>query len=127
MTIESVQPDLESRTVRAVTETMSYREIARALFEVTSESGRVYTVDLREPACECRDFQYREEVQECKHIRRIRIEVGQVDVEALEEEIARIARDLEVSAEQLESKAKNLAGQAAQLTEASDLLREVAK
>lgn len=106
---------------------MSYREIARALFEVTSESGGVYTVDLREPACECQDFQYREEVQECKHIRRVRIEVGQVDVEALEGEIARIASDLEVSAEQLESKAKDLADQAAQLTKARDLLREVAK
>jgi hypothetical protein len=124
---ESVQPDVEPRTIRAATEYMYCEEVADALFEVTSQSGNVYIVDLREPACECKDFQYRDGVEECKHIRRVRMEVGQIDTEALEEELERTASELEMSAEQLESKAQEISEQAAELEDAIERLQEVAR
>lgn len=127
MSSESVQPDVEPRTIRAATEYMYCEEVAEALFEVTSQSGNVYTVDLREPACTCPDFQHREGVSECKHVRRVRLEVGQIDVEALEQELERTATELETSAEQLESKAQEISEQASELEDAIDRLQEVAR
>ena len=127
MSTESVQPDLEPRTLRAVTESMECVEVANALFEVTAESGRVYTVDLQGPVCQCQDFQYREEVTECKHIRRFRIEVRQVDLVALEDKIERAASVFHESAEQLNSSAKELSERAAELDYVVNCLREVAE
>lgn len=127
MSSESVQPDIEPRTIRAATEYMYCEEVAEALFEVTSQSGNVYTVDLREPACTCPDFQHRENLSECKHVRRVRLEVGQIDVEALEQELERTATELETSAEQLESKAQEISEQASELEDAIDRLQEVTR
>lgn len=127
MSSDNVQPGVDARTVRAATEYMYCEEVANALFEVTSQSGRAYTVDLREPACECKDFQYRDEVTECKHIRRVRMEVGQVDVEALEAELERTASELEMSAEQLERQARDLSEEASSLKTAIDRLKEVVR
>jgi len=103
--MSSVQPEVEPRTLRAATEHMTVIEKARSLFSVTTESGSEYMVDLRELACMCPDFQHRESVKECKHIRRVRIEVGQVDIDTLEAQLAETATDLEASADELESKA----------------------
>jgi dephospho-CoA kinase len=100
-------------------------EVAHALFEVTAESGRVYTVDLQEPVCQCRDFQHREEVTECKHIRRVRLEVGQVDLVALEDEIEQTASELRETAEQFTSKAQDLSERASELNDVVHRLREV--
>jgi len=123
---ESVQPDVEPRTIRAATEYIYVEEVADALFEVTSQSGNVYTVDLWEPACECKDFQYRDEVTECKHIRRTRIEFGQIDVGELDTELERTASELLRSAAQLESKAEDIYEQASELEDARDRLMKVA-
>lgn len=127
MSIESVQPDVEPRTLRAFTESMECVEVAHALFEVTAESGRVYTVDLQEPVCQCCDFQYREEVTECKHIRRVRLEVGQVDLVTLEDEIEQRAREFQETADQFTSKAQELSEQAAELNDVLHRLHEVAE
>lgn len=105
---ESVQPDLDQRTIRTATEFMSVIEKARALFHVVSQSGKTYTVDLAEPACTCGDFTYRDEVNDCKHIRRVRSETGQIGTDRLEVELAATANELEISAEQLEIKARDL-------------------
>jgi len=123
---ESVQPDVEPRTIRAATEHMTVIEEAPAMFSVTTQSGSEYTVDLREPACSCPDFRHREEVTECKHVRRVRLEVGQIDVEELESELERTASDLLRSAAQLESKAEDIYDQASELENARDRLLEVA-
>jgi predicted nucleic acid-binding Zn finger protein len=104
---------------------MTIIEEARSLFSVTTESGSEYTVDLREPACTCPDFDYRYKVEECKHIRRVRIEVGQVDTDALEARLAETADDLETGAEELEAKAQDLTETATQLRDALDRLEEV--
>ncbi|MFC4987155.1 hypothetical protein [Saliphagus infecundisoli] len=124
---ESVQPDLDDRTLRAATQEMCVEEKARALFEVTSESGRTYTVDLREGVCSCPDFEYRDGVEECKHLRRVRIEVNQVDIEALQSELASRATDLQADAEQLEDEARKLDEQAREIENALDSLQEVAR
>lgn len=127
MSSESVQPDLEPRTRRALTEYMTVIEEAPAMFSISTQSGSEYTVDLREPACTCPDFQHREEVTECKHIRRVRMEVGQVDVESLEEELERTASELVMSAEQLEQQADDLYAEASNLESAIERLQEVAR
>jgi hypothetical protein len=125
MSSESVQPDVSERTVRALTEYHSVIEIARGLFEVVSESGNTYRVDLAEPACTCPDFQNREEVEECKHIRRVRLQTGQVDAEDLRLSLATTAQDLETSAEQLTQRADDLESSADKLRTAIERLEEL--
>ncbi|MFC7114025.1 SWIM zinc finger family protein [Natronoarchaeum sp. GCM10025703] len=125
MSSESVQPDIGPRTLRAATEHMTVIEEAQSLFSVTTQSGSEYTVDLREPACTCPDFEYRESVSECKHIRRVRIEVGQVDVETLETELIETADNLESNAADLEAQAQELTNTACELRDALNRLEEV--
>jgi len=125
MSSESVQPDIGPRTLRAATEHMTVIEEAQSLFSVTTQSGSEYTVDLREPACTCPDFEYREPVSECKHIRRVRIEVGQVDVETLETELIETADNLESNAADLEAQAQELTNTACELRDALNRLEEV--
>jgi len=123
--MSSIQPRVEPRTIRAATEHMTVIEKARSLFSVTTQSGSEYTVDLREPACTCRDFKYRESVSECKHIRRVRIEVGQVDVDTLETELIERAADLESNAADLQAQAEELTDTAGELRDALTRLEEV--
>lgn len=50
---------------------------AEGMYEVTTDSGREYIVDLAAPSgarCLCDDHKYRGE--ECKHIRRCQFEIG---------------------------------------------------
>lgn len=126
MSSESVQPDIEPRTLRAATQHMTVIEEARSLFSVTTQSGSEYTVDLREPACTCPDFEYRDSIEECKHIRRVRIEVGQVDTDALEARLAETADDLDANAADLQQQAQELAETADELRDALDRLEEMA-
>lgn len=114
------EADIDPRTLRAATEYMTVVEEARALFEVTTQSGSAYTVDLKEPACTCPDFHHREHVTECKHIRRVRMEVGQVDTEALEAELTSAAADLETQAEELTETAAAIRTACDRLTEVTE-------
>mgnify|MGYP006290748019 CR=1 FL=1 len=127
--MSSIQPDIEPRTIRAATEHMTVIEEARSLFSVTTQSGSEYTVDLREPACTCPDFEHRSEQlgeQGCKHVRRVRLEVGQVDTDALEARIVETADDLDANAADLEQQAQELAETAEELRDALNRLEEVA-
>lgn len=127
MSSKRVQPPAdEPRTLRAATDHMSVIEEARALFQVITASGD-YRVDLAEPACTCPDFQYRDEVRECKHLRRVRLEVGQVDIDQLESELSTRIEDLESEAAQFESEAKERIKSAQRLLKAIDRLHEVAR
>lgn len=128
MSSDSVQPEVEPRTIRAATEHMTVIEEGRSLFSVTTQSGSEHTVDLREPACTCPDFEYRNEhlgEQGCKHIRRVRMEVGQVDTDALETRLAETADDLDANADNLQQQAQELAETAEELRNAVDRLEEV--
>lgn len=127
MSSESIQPDVEPRTVRAATEHMTVIEEALAVFSVTTQSGSEYTVDLREGVCSCPDYRNREPKGGCKHLRRTRMEVGQVDVETLTAKFGRTASELEMSAEKLESKAQEISDQATEMEDAIDRLQEVAR
>jgi hypothetical protein len=56
--------------------------IASDIWEVESWSGSEYTVDMRNPACTCPDFEYRERV--CKHIISCKVEELRKSVEGRE-------------------------------------------
>jgi len=124
---ESVQPEVDARTVRAAREHMTVIEEAQALFSVTTQSGSEYTVDLREGVCSCPDYAHREPEGGCKHLRRTRIEVGQVDIEALEESLSKQADDIQQDAAELIQAADELGETATELEDAVERLREVAE
>ncbi|MDB9279991.1 hypothetical protein PN416_06330 [Halorubrum ezzemoulense] len=125
MSSESIQPDVEPRTVRAATEHMSVIEEAPAMFSVTTQSGSEYDVDLREGVCSCPDYRNREPEGGCKHLRRTRLTVGQVDIEALETKLVETAADLESNAADLEAQAQELTDTAGELRNALTRLEEV--
>lgn len=127
---QGIQPGLDSRTIRAVAEYHSVIEVARGLFEVVSQSGKSYTVDLAEPACTCKDFEYRSEYlgdKGCKHIRRVRLEVGQIDVARLDDQLTETTKDLQRDITQLEKRAEELETRANDLLQARSRLREVGR
>ena len=116
-----------SRSLRAVSEYMSVVREAPDLYTVVSESGREYTVDLRDdPACTCRDFQYRPEVDECKHVLRARLETGRADVDRIKGRLALAAIDAEEEAEALERASEAVRSDARRIHRAVDRLEELA-
>ncbi|WP_254279599.1 SWIM zinc finger family protein [Haloarcula marina] len=64
---------LPSRAARAWTERMAVRPRGNSTYAVTSESGHTYLVDLADHSCSCPDHQIRGE--QCKHLRRVAIEI----------------------------------------------------
>ncbi len=65
--------ELDDRSRRARTEAMSVRSFGTNVYEVTGESGATYTVDLGAARCTCPDYRFRD--AQCKHLRRVAIEV----------------------------------------------------
>ena len=64
----STNPSIESgRFERAVTEAMTVEQIADRFYEVHSQSGSTYEIDLQTGACTCPDCQQRGEQYVCKH------------------------------------------------------------
>jgi len=119
--------DLDQRDMRALTEYMTTLPLGGDVYSVTTESGSEYRVDAREGRCTCPDFEFRDSVEECKHIRRVRIEVGQVDIKKLESELVETADNLESNAVDLEDQARELANTADELRDALNRLEEVAQ
>ncbi|WP_284009516.1 hypothetical protein [Haloarcula pelagica] len=71
--------DLDERDARALTEVMTVTEGGRArgadgLFEVTTQSGSEYLVDMHDGRCECWDDSVRS--AGCKHRRRVAFATG---------------------------------------------------
>ena len=99
--------DVDERDRRALTETMFVRRDAPDLYEVRTESGE-YVVDVREPACSCPDFQYRD--VRCKHIRRVRFETGDRDPGTLVETVDRALDALDDRIAALASRRAELVG-----------------
>ena len=119
---------ISSRSLRAVSEYMSVVRDAPDLYTVVSESGREYVVDLRdEPACTCHDFQYRPEIDECKHILRARLETGRADVDQVKGRLALAAIDAEEEAEKLERASEEVRSDARRIRRAVERLEELAK
>lgn len=82
---DAIEP-LDDIAVRALTETMSVIDwIDRArgapgLYEVITQSGSQYLVDLATGSCECPDARYRD--RRCKHLARVEFEVGEQEIPA---------------------------------------------
>ena len=61
-------PTVESgRFARAVTEDMSVKRVAERFYEIHSQSGNTYEIDLQTGACTCPDCQQRGDRFVCKH------------------------------------------------------------
>ena len=64
----STSPSIESgRFERAVTGAMTVEQIADRFYEVHSQSGSTYEIDLQTGACTCPDCQQRGDQYVCKH------------------------------------------------------------
>ncbi|MFC5971434.1 SWIM zinc finger family protein [Halomarina salina] len=64
---------LDPRAARAWTEKMAVTAIGGGIYEIESDSGHTYAVDLLDGKCSCPDHQMRGE--RCKHIRRVALEI----------------------------------------------------
>ena len=72
---------LDPRTRRAREEDMEVSLLEKGgLYEVRSQSGNTYEVDVIAPSCTCPDWQQREPTGGCKHIRRVDLEIKAEDV-----------------------------------------------
>ena len=65
---------LDDRDARALCECMTTVPLGGDMFSVTTESGKEYTVDVREGRCTCPDHEHRD--VRCKHIRRVEYATG---------------------------------------------------
>lgn len=76
-TIPTERRPVESpRSIRARTEPMTIAlRRTGGLYEVRVASGRLYDVDVSQPACTCPDWQARRPRGGCKHLRRVDIEI----------------------------------------------------
>jgi hypothetical protein len=64
----STSPSIESgRFERAVTEAMTVERVADRFYEIHSQSGNTYEIDLQTSACTCPDCQQRGDQYVCKH------------------------------------------------------------
>lgn len=79
---------IEKRTKRAATESMSLDRYAgnAGEYDVHSESGSVYRVDLIAGSCSCPDDEHNAPAGGCKHVRRVEIATGQRPVPELGQE-----------------------------------------
>lgn len=88
-----MENSIEKRTHRAVEEAMTVvpHGGGSSMFDVSSSSGKMYTVSLHDPlGCNCPDWIHRGDDlgdSGCKHIRRVRLAVGidPIPVELLDE------------------------------------------
>ena len=72
--IEDDEPD--PRTHRARKEDMNASLLAKGgVYEVHSQSGNIYEVDVVAQSCTCLDWQEREPEGGCKHLRRVDMEI----------------------------------------------------
>lgn len=67
------ESERDGRSIRARTERMTVTALGDALYEVESESGNTYLVDLSARRCSCPDHAFRG--VRCKHLRRVAIEI----------------------------------------------------
>ena len=79
--------DVEPRTERALTESMSVLPEGGEIYTVVGENGGTYRVDGREGRCTCPDAEYRGAT--CKHQRRVAFATAEravpVDVDGVDE------------------------------------------
>jgi len=68
--------ELDPRTQRAREEDMNVSLLAKGgIYDVHSQSGNIYEVDVVAQSCTCLDWQEREPEGGCKHLRRVDMEI----------------------------------------------------
>lgn len=73
--------NIDPRTERALTEEMDVSLLRKGgVYEVKSQSGSYYEVDVASETCTCPDFVEREPDGGCKHLRRVDTEIREDDV-----------------------------------------------
>jgi predicted nucleic acid-binding Zn finger protein len=86
-------PATTERSVKAACERMATAQLAPGMFLVDNGDGEQYVVEPDLPACTCSDWEYRSEDlgdDGCKHIRRVRMVRGEIDLDPLLESDARV-------------------------------------
>lgn len=78
VTFEESVETLDEIDARALSECMTVVSVPETpgFYQVASSSGSTYTVDARDRSCTCRDFEYRGDQRECKHLRRVDFATG---------------------------------------------------
>jgi len=71
---------IDNRTIRALREKMTVLPMGGDVFEVVSESGSSYRVEARRDICDCADYEYRDDIDRCKHVRRVAFSRGEQTV-----------------------------------------------
>lgn len=71
--LPAAEADLDRRSIRARTEPMTITALGDAIYEIGTEHGTTYLVDLASNRCSCPDHTYRD--VRCKHLRRVAIEI----------------------------------------------------
>lgn len=85
----ALAPDLrklDERAVRAWTEPMAVTPLGGGVYRVETQDDHSYSVDLPGQRCTCPDHQYRG--SQCKHLRRVAIEITQERVPPPGKEVA---------------------------------------
>jgi len=73
--------DVDDRVVRAATEYLYVIPFGPAMYEVYSEDGERYRVDLKIGGCTCPDSQYRRDAAgNCKHELRVLMALGEREI-----------------------------------------------
>ena len=98
--------EIDRRDRRALSEHLVVLEYGPDIYQVYSEEGEEYLVDIRLPSCTCPDFMYRK--ADCKHIRRARIEADEYDLDG-------VATEVQSAIDQLDEHLANLVAQRAEL------------
>lgn len=97
MSTDDQTPATTVRSVRAACDPLATARLADGLWLVDNgklgDSHDQYRVDPDKPACTCPDWQYRSDelgADGCKHIRRVRMVRGDIDITPLLESDARV-------------------------------------
>lgn len=110
--------EIDTRDRRALSEQLTVLEHRPDIYQVYSEKGIEYLVDIRTPSCTCPNFMYRK--ADCKHIRRARIEAGRRDLNSLNEEVQEAVATLEDHIANLAAQRAELMGLQRDLDQSKD-------
>jgi predicted nucleic acid-binding Zn finger protein len=76
-TTEIVNGEVAPRDRRAAQERLFVDPQGQGVFHVYSTEGTKYEIFLPAGQCSCDDYHYREPEGGCKHVRRVRMEIGE--------------------------------------------------
>lgn len=99
---------VDQLTIRAITEYMTVLDVTEDIYQVVTQSGSAYRVDLRHPACTCPDFQRRGAEIECKHIRRVKLKTDTTTLNSIQARLQYATEQRQRELTRLESATRDL-------------------